>query len=145
MTHSKSQPRFERGKRLAPPGAHGHVAQAVQSMMARLMGIARFLAVCVALGWLYGAVGPRLYPERDHFGFGYGMLHGAFMPMALPALLMGSDVNIFSPTKQGRGYKLGYIAGINVCGLLFFGSIFWRPSARRKGAPDAVTGAGGAQ
>ena len=39
---------------------------------------------------------------------------------------MGKDVDIFDANNSGRGYKLGYIVGINVCGLLFFGSVFWR-------------------
>jgi hypothetical protein len=45
---------------------------------------------------------------------------------------MGKDVNIYSEHNTGRGYKLGYIAGINLCGLAFFGGAFWRPG--RQGA-----------
>jgi len=49
------------------------------------------------------------------------------MPVALPGLLMGKDLPIYAPVNSGRLYKLGYIAGINLCGLLFFGVLFRRP------------------
>ncbi len=94
----------------------------------------RLAVIGLVLGWLYGWAGPRLYPVETRFGFGWGMAHGALMPMALPALLMGQDVSIFSEFNSGRSYKLGYICGINVCGLLFFGGAFWRPSRRPSGS-----------
>lgn len=46
------------------------------------------------------------------------------MPVALPSLLMGSDAPIYSPRGDARSYKIGYIAGINLCGLIFFGLAF---------------------
>ena len=79
------------------------------------------------LGWIYGWAEPRLYPSDTRFGFFRGMTHGACMPMALPALVLGQDVSIYSEHNTGRGYKLGYIAGINLCGLVFFGGAFWKP------------------
>jgi hypothetical protein len=57
-----------------------------------------------------------------------GILHGALMPVALPSLLLGKDVPIYASASTGRIYKLGYIAGINLCGLIFFGFAFHRPS-----------------
>jgi hypothetical protein len=87
----------------------------------------RFLVIGVVLGWLYGWAAPRLYPDETHFGFGWGMAHGACMPLALPALLMGKEVDIYAAHNTGRAYKLGYIAGINLCGLVFFGGAFWKP------------------
>ena len=86
-----------------------------------------FLAVAVFLGWFYGWASPRVFPREHSLGFGYGMLHGGLMPMALPSLVMGQDVDIFAANNSGRLYKLGYIVGINICGLIFFGSAFWRP------------------
>ena len=86
-----------------------------------------FIAVAVIFGWVYAWVSPRIFPKDVRAGFGYGMAHGALMPMALPSLVMGKDVDIFAGNNSGRGYKLGYIVGINVCGLVFFGSVFWRP------------------
>ena len=61
-------------------------------------------------------------------GFRLGILHGALMPVALPSLLLGKDVPIYAERNEGRTYKLGYIAGINACGLVFFGLAFWRPA-----------------
>jgi len=88
-------------------------------------------AVLVALGLLLGAAydwaAPRLYGPNRAPGFRLGVLHGALMPVALPALLMGRDVPIYAATNAGRIYKVGYIAGINLCGLLFFGAAFRRP------------------
>ena len=62
------------------------------------------------------------------------MLHGALMPMALPSLVIGKNVEIYAVNNSGRMYKLGYIAGINVCGLAFFGSMFWQPSTKKHPA-----------
>lgn len=97
-------------------------------------GLLRLLVVGLLLGAVYTWAGPRLYPERPTFGFGWGLAHGACMPMALPALLLGQDVPIYAERHAGRPYKLGYIAGINLCGLVFFGGAFWRP--RRAEPPD---------
>ena len=52
------------------------------------------------------------------------------MPLALPSLLLGKNVDIFESNNTGRPYKIGYICGINVCGLTFFGPLFWRPKNR---------------
>lgn len=95
----------------------------------------RLAVIGLLLGWGYGAVGPRLYPEARVFGPGWGVAHGACMPLALPALVLGRDVPIYAERNTGRGYKLGYIAGINLCGLIFFGGAFWRP--RRGEAPGS--------
>jgi hypothetical protein len=98
-----------------------------------LLVVLRLVIIGLLLGWLYGWAGPRLYPPDTRFGFFWGMAHGALMPMALPALLMGREVSIFSEFNTGRGYQLGYICGINVCGLVFFGGAFWRPRHPRAG------------
>ena len=97
-----------------------------------LITAARLLAIGLLLGWLYGWASPKVYPTESKLGFGYGCVHGALMPMALPSLVMGYDVEIFAPNHSGRGYKLGYILGINICGLVFFGSAFWSPKKRVK-------------
>ena len=54
------------------------------------------------------------------------MLQGALMPMAMPSLLVGRDVTIYAENNTGRTYKLGYTAGVNACGAIFFGYAFWR-------------------
>ena len=93
--------------------------------------IACFLIVTALFGWAYGWASSRAFPKDKTFGFGYGMLHGGLMPLALPSLLLGRDVEIYAADNSGRPYKIGYICGINACGLAFFGPLFWRP---RRGA-----------
>lgn len=78
----------------------------------------------IVLGWAYEWAAARFYQPNHTAGFLYGTLHGAVMPAALPSLLLGKDVPIFAANNTGRTYKLGYIAGINACGLIFFGLAF---------------------
>jgi hypothetical protein len=89
--------------------------------------IATFLVASALVGWFYGWSSPRAFPKNKTFGFGFGMLHGALMPLALPSLLLGENVQIFAADNSGRLYKIGYICGVNACGLGFFGPLFWRP------------------
>ena len=84
-------------------------------------------AVTVLFGWFYAWAAPSAFPPDRTAGFGFGLLHGALMPIALPSLVIGRDVPIYATNNSGRIYKIGYICGINVCGLAFFGSLFWRP------------------
>jgi len=101
-----------------------------------------FLAVAVLFGWFYGWASPHAFPLNGRLGFGYGMLHGALMPVALPSLAMGQEVEIYAANNSGRPYKLGYIVGINLCGLVFFGSAFWRP---KRSATKPEPGASNAE
>jgi hypothetical protein len=82
------------------------------------------------LGWGYRWAAPRFYGPETTAGFWLGTLHGGLMPTALPSLLMGNDVPIYATRNTGRSYKIGYIAGINLCGLLFFGLAFRKPPPR---------------
>lgn len=88
------------------------------------------VAMGVLFGMLYDWAAPWAYPEHQPVGFRHGVLHGAMMPISLPTLLLGKDVTIYAANNNGRGYKIGYICGINLCGLVFFGAAFWRPKAR---------------
>lgn len=54
------------------------------------------------------------------------------MPMAMPNLLVGLDASIYAPNNTGRGYKLGYTAGVNACGLIFFSYFSWRLRSARR-------------
>jgi hypothetical protein len=81
----------------------------------------------LVFGWAYDWAAPRFYRPEVKAGFWPGALHGALMPIALPSLVMGKDVPIFTANNTGRTYKLGYIAGINLCGLFFFGLAFRAP------------------
>lgn len=87
---------------------------------------ATFVLMGLLLGFSYGRAAPRFYRPETVAGFPLGMLHGALMPGAFPALLAGNNVPIFADNNSGRTYKLGYIVGINLCGLLFFGFAFSR-------------------
>jgi hypothetical protein len=89
-----------------------------------------FAATILLLSWFYAWVSPHAYLKDRPLGFGHGALHGALMPMALPSLVLGQDVEIFAANNSGRPYKIGYIVGINLCGLLVFGSAFWKPKKR---------------
>ena len=87
-------------------------------------------AISLGLVFAQGWASPRYYQPDYVAGFYTGLLEGALMPAALPGLLAGHDLPIYAPNNEGRGYKIGYIVGLNTCGTLFFGVAFWQP--RRK-------------
>jgi hypothetical protein len=118
------------------PPTQAHAPKARLPLKAWLRRAATFLIVATILGWFYDWASPWAYPRERRAGFGYGMLHGALMPMALPSLVMGKDVDIYTANNSGRSYKLGYLTGINLCGLFFFGSAFWRPARKTPRAPS---------
>lgn len=96
----------------------------MKKILPRLL-VSVVVAICIggALHWTL-----KKFERHDDqpAGFGQGMVHGALMPLALPNLLVGDNVVIYATSNTGRTYKLGYIAGVNVCGLIFFGYVFWR-------------------
>jgi len=94
------------------------------------------LGLVCGLGYDWAA--PRFYGSERVAGFRLGVLHGALMPVALPSLLLGKDVPIYAERNRGRPYKLGYIAGINLCGLVFFGLAFRRP--QKPSGPSSASG-----
>src|SRR6267378_6064323 len=75
--------------------------------------LAAFLILAMLIGWILNRVSNSLERSSQPAGFGRGMLQGALMPMALPNLLVGNDVIIYSRNNTGRTYKLGYTAGVN--------------------------------
>jgi hypothetical protein len=83
--------------------------------------------IAVMFGWLYAWALPLAYPPDRAAGFGYGLLHGALMPLSLPSLVTGHDVRIYDDNNTGRFYKIGYICGVDLCGIAFIGPLFWRP------------------
>jgi hypothetical protein len=97
--------------------------------------ITSLVAAGLVFGLAYNWAAPRFYRPEQTAGFWLGALHGALMPVAAPSLLLGQDVPIYATANRGRGYKLGYIAGINGCGLIFFGLTFWQPK-RKTPAPS---------
>lgn len=104
-------------------------AKAVGSSRRRWRHVLRVvlvLVVTVTLGSAVLQASKTVGSNRSPVGFTHGVFHGALMPCALPALLLGQDVAIYAAHNDGRGYKLGYTVGVNGCGLLFFGLLFWR-------------------
>src|SRR5678815_2892251 len=91
------------------------------------------LAAALAIGTLLHRVAVGIDAEPGHpAGFARGVAQGALMPLALPNLLVGRDMVIYSMHNTGRTYKLGYTVGVNGCGALFFGILFWRLHRLRR-------------
>jgi hypothetical protein len=88
--------------------------------------IATFLLVAFLIGALLDGLARRLDRSMQPAGFVRGLIQGALMPAAMPNLLLGRDIVIYSPNNTGVTYKLGYTLGVNVCGALFFGLFYWR-------------------
>lgn len=103
--------------------------------------VATFLLVAAAIGAVLNRVAANLEKNSHPAGFARGMVQGALMPMSLPNLLAGRDITIYSQNNTGVTYKIGYTTGVNACGALFFGIVFWRFSKLRRanGGPKPVT------
>jgi hypothetical protein len=100
--------------------------------------LALFLFMAALIGATLNRVSSSLEGGTRPAGFARGVLQGALMPMSLPNLLVGRDVTIYSQNNTGVTYKLGYTAGVNGCGALFFGVVFWRLGRLRKWANQAI-------
>jgi hypothetical protein len=98
-------------------------ARAGGKLLARILVV---LAVAIAAGYLLHRASAAMAKDPQPAGFGRGLLQGALMPVALPNLLVGNDVTIYAQNNTGRRYKLGYTLGVNACGIVFFGFLFWR-------------------
>lgn len=88
--------------------------------------------ISLALIFAQGYASTRYYQPDYQAGFRIGLLEGALMPAALPGLLRGQDVPIYAPNNIGRGYKIGYILGLNGCGTFFFWVAFWAPHRKKR-------------
>ncbi len=110
-----------------PPAAT--LATRLLRLLLRLLTVA---VVAISLGWVVQRSSALLDRNASPAGFARGLLHGAIMPMAMPNLLIGQEVTIYAPNNTGRFYKLGYTAGVNGCGLIFFGYFFWRVNRTRR-------------
>ena len=89
-------------------------------------------AISLGLGFTHNWASTRFYQPEYVAGFRTGLMEGALMPAALPGLLMGHDLPIYAENNSGRGYRIGYILGLNTCGTFFFGIAFWAPHRRRR-------------
>lgn len=92
--------------------------------------VASLIVAGLVLGWGYAWAVPKSYDPSTTAGFWLGLAHGALMPAAFPCLLAGEDVPIFAANNTGRTYKIGFLCGINFCGLVFFGLGFRPPKNR---------------
>jgi hypothetical protein len=97
-----------------------------------LIRVLSLLLMAACIGWVLNRSARMVNQQGERAGFGLGIVQGALMPLALPNLAVGSDVNIYSSNNTGRTYKVGYTAGVNLCGLIFFGFFFWRLSRWRR-------------
>ncbi len=97
-----------------------------------LVRLGLILVAALCFGAFLNWFGATLDRSTRPAGFGRGLVQGALMPMSLPNLLVGRDVEIYSSTNTGVSYKLGYTAGVNGCGAVFFGFFFWRIMRWRK-------------
>lgn len=99
-----------------------------------LLRLPLVLVVAFSIGAGLNRLGAALDRGGRPAGFPRGVVQGALMPMALPNLLFGQDVTIYSANNTGVAYKLGYTTGVNVCGAIFFGFFFWRLNRWRNSA-----------
>jgi|ERR1041385_1916411 hypothetical protein len=93
--------------------------------------LAAVFLIAVVVGWLLNRIEAAMERRAQPAGFARGLVQGALMPMSMPNLVVGHDITIYSQNNTGISYKLGYTAGVNVCGAIFFGLMFWRVSKLR--------------
>jgi len=97
-----------------------------------LLRLVVLLVLAATIGGLLNRLSASLERNARPAGFSRGVLQGALMPMSMPNLLVGRDVTIYCSNNTGVSYKLGYTAGVNGCGALFFGLVFRRLNRWRK-------------
>lgn len=97
-----------------------------------LSRLATLLIAAFLFGFGIRQLSAALNRSSEPAGFVRGMVQGALMPCAFPNLLIGNDVVIYAPRNTGLTYKLGYTTGVNTCGAIFFGVLFWRVNRWRK-------------
>jgi len=114
------------------PQANPNPSPGLSKFQVGIIKIVALTVISLTLIFAQGWATPRFYRPDYEAGFYTGMLEGALMPAALPGLVGGKDLPIYAPNNDGRGYKIGYILGLNTCGTLFFGVAFWQPRRKRK-------------
>jgi glycosyltransferase involved in cell wall biosynthesis len=100
-----------------------------------LKSVVQLVIVGLIVGWILNHTA-KPGSTQEPAGFLLGMLHGALAPMALPNLVAGYDVDIYAPNNIGHWYKVGFAAGINVCGLFFFALLYSQVSIWRRKKTD---------
>jgi hypothetical protein len=89
---------------------------AAQRWRRLLTRIVIFLLLAFAIGAVLNRVASTLERDARPAGFSRGVLQGA----------------LYAVKNTGLRYKLGYTAGVNGCGAVFFGCVFWRVARWRK-------------
>lgn len=107
----------------------------IRRWLIRLLGVA---VASVVIGWTLQRSAQLANRDSSPAGFARGLLHGILMPIALPNLLVGHDVPIYAPNNTGVRYKLGYTMGVNGCGAIFFGLLYWRLMRSRKASSPSA-------
>ncbi|MGA2245267.1 MAG: hypothetical protein ABSH48_09725 [Verrucomicrobiota bacterium] len=97
-----------------------------------MIKVVALTAISLALGFTYNFASTRYYQPDYLAGFRTGLVEGAVMPAALPVLMAGRDTPIYAANNAGRGYKIGFILGLNTSGTIFFGVAFWQPRRKRR-------------
>jgi hypothetical protein len=105
--------------------------------------VVSFLLVATVIGAVLNRVAASMDKSSRPAGFGRGVVQGALMPMSLPNLLAGRDITIYSANNTGVTYKIGYTTGVNACGALFFGLVFWRFFRLRRSAFESKSASKG--
>lgn len=123
------------------PGAGKDAIFSVPKLKLLVLRLVLFVALAFGIGAVLNRVASSLGNDAHPAGFGRGVVQGALMPMALPNLLVGRDVAIYSSANTGVRYKLGYTVGVNVCGAFFFGMLYWRISRLARKSQQLVIGA----
>jgi glycosyltransferase involved in cell wall biosynthesis len=113
---------------------------AYRLMLNAAKSIVQLVIVSIIVGYIFNHTA-KPDSTKEPAGFFLGMLHGALCPCALPNLAAGFDVPIYAANNVGRMYKLGYAAGINVCGIFFFALLYsqislWFSKRRQKNKPE---------
>jgi len=112
---------------ITAPDAEAHCAK--RNVIVR---IASIILLAFIIGWTLNQISRHLDRGMRPAGFARGLMQGAMMPAAMPNLLVGHDIAIYSVNNNGVFYKLGYTMGVNSCGAVFFGAFFWRVNRWRK-------------
>lgn len=99
---------------------------AARALAKVVLRLATLVLIAAVVGSFLNSLAARVQSAGEPAGFWKGMVQGALMPMAFPNLLLGRDVTIYAQSNTGIHYKLGYTAGVNVCGAIFFSLLFWR-------------------
>lgn len=97
-----------------------------------LLRAGSFVLLALVIGVALNRISGNLEKNARPAGFTRGVVQGALMPMSFFNLLVGRDITIYAANNTGVSYKLGYTTGVNGCGALFFGMLFWRWSRFRK-------------